>query len=65
MTQVPDDPPKSSEELNARINALPDWLRKYIHDIETKCDPAGDIRNLAEARMQIAALLRKLCGKNG
>jgi hypothetical protein len=32
------------------INALPDSLRKYIHDIETRCDPAGETaaRVLAE-----------------
>jgi hypothetical protein len=26
------------------INALPEKLRDYIHDLSTKFDPAGDIR---------------------
>lgn len=29
----------------ASINALPKPLRKYIHDLETNCDPAGTIRS--------------------
>ena len=28
------------------INALPEPLRDYIHDLETVCDPAGDVREL-------------------
>lgn len=28
------------------INALPDPLRLYIHELETVCDPAGDVREL-------------------
>jgi hypothetical protein len=26
------------------INALPEPLRVYIHDLQTVCDPAGDVR---------------------
>ena len=32
------------------INALPDPLRRYIHQLETVCDPAGDQQELALAR---------------
>jgi hypothetical protein len=28
------------------INALPEPLRRYIHELETVCDPAGDVRML-------------------
>ena len=28
------------------INALPEPLRVYIHDLNTVCDPAGDVREL-------------------
>lgn len=28
------------------VNALPDPLRLYIHELETVCDPAGDVRKL-------------------
>lgn len=29
---------------SSEINLLPETLRKYIHDLETNCDPAGIIR---------------------
>lgn len=32
------------------INALPERIRKYIHDLETRCDPAGEVRELTIAR---------------
>lgn len=34
------------------INALPEPLRRYVHDLETRCDPAGDIARLAVLRDQ-------------
>lgn len=43
------------------INALPEPLRRYIHDLETKCDPAGDLRELALARDTIRYLEAKVC----
>ena len=42
------------------INALPDGLRHYIHDLESRADPAGDCARatLAEdARDRLASLL--------
>jgi hypothetical protein len=38
------------------INVLPALLRDYIHDLETRADPAGEVQELALARMTIAAL---------
>jgi len=29
---------------SAELNALPDKIRRYIHDLETEADPAGTIR---------------------
>jgi hypothetical protein len=29
------------------INGLPEKLRRYIHDLETRSDPAGDIKEIA------------------
>lgn len=38
------------------INALPDPIRHYIHQLETRTDPAGDVRRIAELKDQNAAL---------
>jgi hypothetical protein len=38
------------------INALPPGLRDYIHDLETRCDPAGDVAELACLRETVQAL---------
>lgn len=38
------------------VNALPKSIRQYIHDIEARCDPAGDIRELTIARDTIRQL---------
>lgn len=38
------------------INALPQPLRSYIHDLETRCDPAGDVAALAITREQVRQL---------
>lgn len=40
-----------------KINALPDWARAYIHDLEARADPAGDVRTIAELKDNQAALL--------
>lgn len=44
------------------INALPEPLRKWVHDLETRCDPAGDLRArvLAEERAETAERDRDL-----
>jgi hypothetical protein len=42
------------------INSAPEPLREYIHDIEAKCDPAGDIRTIALLRENQAALLARI-----
>jgi hypothetical protein len=38
------------------FNRLPAPLQTYIHDLATRADPAGDVQDLALARMTIAAL---------
>jgi hypothetical protein len=38
------------------INALPEPVRRYIHDLETRCDPAGEVRELVIARDTIRSL---------
>ena len=36
----------------ANINALPFPLRRYIHDLSTVCDPAGDVRKLFQLKQE-------------
>lgn len=31
-------------------------IRRYVHDLETRCDPAGEVRQLFFAREEVAAL---------
>ncbi|MCA9817096.1 MAG: hypothetical protein KC652_18425 [Cyanobacteria bacterium HKST-UBA01] len=40
----------------ANINALPKLIRKYIHDLETLCDPAGIVRENVILREDLKAL---------
>lgn len=49
----------------AYINALPFPLRRYIHDLETRCDPAGDVRALALTRDENAALQALIVEQRG
>jgi hypothetical protein len=32
------------------INALPEKFRRYIHDLETRCDKSGDVQTIAILR---------------
>src|SRR5215471_3765713 len=31
----------------ANVNALPEGIRRYVHDLETRCDPAGDVQKMS------------------
>jgi hypothetical protein len=42
------------------INALPEKFRKYIHDIETRCDKTGDVQTIALLREDRDALHRRV-----
>lgn len=42
------------------INALPEPIRAYIHDLETRADPAGDVRARILAEDTVRALLMML-----
>jgi hypothetical protein len=44
----------------ANINALPESLRRYIHDLETNCDPAGLVQQIAALKDQVNQLLALL-----
>jgi len=43
-----------------QINALPTGIRQYIHDLETRCDPAGDVAELTLLGDQNAQLQAKI-----
>ena len=38
---------------------LPEPLRKYVHDLETRSDPSGDLQMVASLKEQVAALTKK------
>lgn len=46
--------------LAAEINALPIRVRIYIRDIETRCDPTGDIQTIASLTEQRDGLVLRL-----
>jgi hypothetical protein len=50
------------DRLARRINALPLWARDYIHLLETRVDPQGEIEELVFLRDQNRALI-KLVGE--
>lgn len=46
------------------INDLPPKARKYIHDLETRCDPQGIIQNNAILQETVEAMLKLLRSEN-
>lgn len=45
------------------VNALPKRVKDYIHDLETRCDPNGEVRELwylREQNRQLVALIIEL-----
>lgn len=53
--------------LVKQINALPAELRRYVHDLDSRADPAGDVRTAHECREiaeQLAALVVELRAEN-
>src|SRR5262245_48596324 len=42
------------------VNALPEGIRRYIHDLETRCDPAHDVQRMARQADTIRALQAKV-----
>lgn len=47
-----------------QVNALPPRLREYIHSLEARCDPSGDVRENIIARDTCRALELKLVAKD-
>src|SRR5215475_3416598 len=42
------------------INALPDGIRSFVHDLQTRCDPAHDVQKMALQADTIRALDAKV-----
>ena len=42
------------------INALPEKVRQYIHDLVTRCDKSGDVQTIAILREDRDALQRRV-----
>src|SRR5215470_16500710 len=40
----------------ANVNSLPEGIRRYVHDLETRCDPAHDVQKMALHADTIRAL---------
>ena len=45
------------------LDALPEPLRRYIHDLQANADPVGPMRESFRLRQEIAALRKQLAGK--
>lgn len=42
------------------INNLPDGLREYVHDLQTRCDPAGEVAQLIIAKDTIRQIEKEI-----
>jgi hypothetical protein len=42
------------------VDALPEGIRRYVRDLETRCDPAGDVQNMALQAATIRGLDAKV-----
>ena len=42
----------------AEMNLLPDRFRRFVHDLQTRADPSGDVQTISDLREQVMALSR-------
>ena len=47
------------------INALPDGIRQYVHDLETRSDPTGDVQTIAVQKENLCALEKRVVELEG
>ena len=50
----------TSNPLASEINALPERMRKYVHELETDCDPAGEKARIICLEENVAGLTAEL-----
>ncbi len=51
---IPDDWQPTPEN----INALPEPLRSFVHDLQTICDPAGMVQEIAALKLNVTGLTK-------
>lgn len=54
------DIPKNWTPTSANINALPDPLRRYIHDLESGGGSSADVQTIAMLSVQVEELQKLL-----
>lgn len=54
------DIPKNWTPTSANINALPDPLRRYIHDLESGGGSSADVQTIAMLSVQVEELKKLL-----
>lgn len=54
------DIPRDWKPTSANIGALPDPLRRYIHDLESRVDSGADVQTIAMLNVQIEELQKLL-----
>lgn len=54
------DIPKNWTPTSANINALPDPLRRYIHDLESRGGSSADVQTIAMLSVQVEELQKLL-----
>lgn len=56
LAAAPEAPAQDWTPTAENINALPEPVRKFVHELAPNCDPAGTVRDLTIARDTIRAL---------
>lgn len=57
------DIPKDWQPTAENLNALPEPLQRYIHDLQTITDPSGLMRQNFSLRQEVAALRAAVAGQ--
>lgn len=44
----------------AQVNAQSEPVRRYIHDLETRCDPTGEVQKIYALQQQVEYLTQRI-----
>lgn len=56
LIEAPKEPYKDWLPTSENINALPEPVRKYIHDLQNNCDPSGLVQDVALLKETVAGM---------